>query len=166
MADLTSIVGAAAAGVNPVTAIVGLGKDLIDRFIPDPALKAAAASHLADVQLQLAEAQIDATTKQAEATTQQLQAAAPANNDHYMGAVRGTFGFVMIALYAWNYGIGPAVHQVTVQIPMNITVMFAVLLLGFVGVPAGIEMAKQIASMPGDSTVSLLGLSVGNKSKG
>ena len=42
MADLAEIVGAAAAGANPVTAIVGLGKDLIDRFVPDPQAKAAA----------------------------------------------------------------------------------------------------------------------------
>jgi hypothetical protein len=156
MSEVSDAIGAAASA-NPITAIVSLGKDLIDRFIPDPVAKAAAAQHLADVQLQLSLAQIDATTKQ-------IAASAPANSDHYMGAVRGWFGFVMIALYAWNYGIGPAFHAVTVQMPMQVTVMFSVLLLGFVGVPAGIEMAKQIAVLPGDSSVKLFGMSVGNKS--
>jgi hypothetical protein len=36
--------------------------------------------------------------------------------------------------------------------------MFATIMLGFVGIPAGIEMAKQVASMQGDSQVSVLGL--------
>src|SRR5579885_3260637 len=51
--DLASIVGAAASGANPITAIVELGKDLIDKFVPDPVAKAQASAHLLDVQAQL-----------------------------------------------------------------------------------------------------------------
>jgi hypothetical protein len=149
-----SIVGAAASGpIGIIGALLGKAMD----FIPDPAKKLEFQQHAMDLQAQLQEQQLDALTKQ-------IAASAPANSDHYMGAVRGWFGFVMIALYAWNYGIGPAFHAVTVQMPMQVTVMFSVLLLGFVGVPAGIEMAKQIAVLPGDSSVKLFGMSVGNKS--
>jgi hypothetical protein len=37
-------------------------------------------------------------------------------------------------------------------------------MLGFVGIPAGVEMVKQVMGMPGDSQVSVLGIKVGNKS--
>ena len=58
MAHVASIVGAAA-GANPVTAVVGLEKDLVDKFIPDPQAKAAAQAHPLDLQAQMQEALID-----------------------------------------------------------------------------------------------------------
>ena len=158
MSDLASIVGAAASGANPVTAIVDLGKDLIDKFIPDPAAKAQASAHLLDVQAQLQEAQIDQQNKIIAATSANVQ------SDHYMGQVRATFCYVIIALIAWNYAVCRFFHQMPLDIPATIFGMFTVIMLGFVGIPAGVEMVKQVMGMPGDSQVSVMGIKVGNKS--
>jgi hypothetical protein len=158
MADnLTNLLGAAASA-NPISAIVGLGKDLIDKFVPDPAAKAQASAHLLDVQAQLQTAQIDQQNKIIAATSANLQ------SDHYMGQVRATFCYVIISLIAWNYAICRFFHQPTLEIPATIFGMFTVIILGFVGIPAGVEMVKQVMGMPGDSQVSVLGIKLGNKS--
>lgn len=151
-------IAGSAMSANPVSAAISLGKDLIERFIPDPAAKAAAAQHLSDVQLQLSLAQIDQQNKIVE------QASQNARGDNYLGAVRAGFCWMVIALMGWNYGVGPIFHQHPVDLPLSLITCFTTILLGFVGIPAGIEMAKQVAGMPGDSQVSILGLKVGNKS--
>jgi hypothetical protein len=154
--DLAGIVGAAAAGANPITAIVELGKDLIDKFIPDPEKKAEASAHLLDKQAELQEALIDQQNKIIAATSANIQ------SDHYMGSVRATFCYVIIALIAWNYAICRFFHQGPLDIPATIFGMFTVIMLGFVGIPAGVEMVKQVMAMPGNSQVSVLGVKVGN----
>lgn len=156
--NLAGLVGAAAAAANPITAIIQLGKDLIDKFIPDPAAKAQASAHLLDVQAQLQEAQIDQQNKIIAATSANIQ------SDHYMGQVRATFCYVIITLIAWNYAICRFFHQSPLDIPATIFGMFTVIMLGFVGIPAGVEMVKQVMGMPGDSQISVLGVKVGNKS--
>ena len=162
MSELTDLVGSAAGGVasgplSGIAAIVNAAKGIIGKFVTDPAQKLEAEQHMLDLQTQLQVAALDAETKD-------IQASAGANNGHYMSGVRATFGFTMISIYAWNLMLGPALHKATVAIPMNINVMFAVLLMGFVGVPAGIEAVKQIIAMPGDSSVSVLGVKATNKS--
>jgi hypothetical protein len=156
--DLAGLVGAAAAGANPITAAIGLGKDLIDKFIADPQAKAAASAHVLDVQAQLQTAQIDQQNK--------IIAAASANiqSDHYMGKVRATFCYMIIVLIAWNFAICRFFHESPTDIPATIWLMFTTIILGFVGIPAGIEAVKQVMGMPGDSQVSVLGIKVGNKS--
>lgn len=161
--DLAAIVGAAAsanpvsAGANTISAIVGLGKDLIDKFIPDPAAKAQASAHLLDVQAQLQEAQIDQQNKIIAATSANIQ------SDHYMGKVRATFCYMVIVLIAWNFAICKFFHQTQSEIPNAIWAMFTVIMLGFIGIPAGVEMVKQVMGMPGDSQISVMGIKVGNK---
>jgi hypothetical protein len=156
--DLASIVGAAAEGANPITAIVSLGKELIERFVPDPAAKAAAATHMLEIQAQLQADQIDQQNKIIAATSANIQ------NDHYMGRVRATFCYMIIALIAWNYAICRFFHQTPIEIPSTIFGMFTVIMLGFIGIPAGVEMVKQVMGMPGDSQISVMGMKVGNKS--
>jgi hypothetical protein len=161
--DLAAIVGAAAsanpvnATANTISTIVELGKDLIDKFIPDPAAKAQASAHLLDVQAQLQEAQIDQQNKIIAATSANIQ------SDHYMGKVRATFCYTVIALIVWNYAVCRFFHQPPSEIPTSIWGMFSVIMLGFIGIPAGIEMVKQVMGMPGDSQVSVMGIKVGNK---
>jgi hypothetical protein len=155
--DLAGLVGAAASAANPISAIVGLGKDLIERFIPDPAAKLEASTHLLDMQTQLQEAQIDQQNKIIAATSANIQ------SDHYMGRVRATFCYMIIGLIAWNYAICRFFHQGPLEIPATIFGMFTVIMLGFIGIPAGVEMVKQVMGMPGDSQVSVLGVKVGNK---
>ncbi len=154
--DLASIAGAAVSA-NPISAIVGLGKDLIDKFIPDPAAKMQASAHLLDVQAQLQEAQIQQQNKIIEATSANIQ------SDHYMGRVRATFCYMIIALIAWNYAGCRFIHQSPIDIPATIFGMFTVIMLGFIGIPAGVEMVKQVMGMPGESQVSVLGIKVGQK---
>jgi Holin of 3TMs, for gene-transfer release len=154
--DLAEIVGAAAAGADPITALIGLGKDLIDKFIPDPAAKAVAATRVLELQTQLQQAQIDQQNKIIAATSANLQ------SDHYMGKARATFCYTIIALIAWNYAICRFFHQGPLDIPATIFGMFTVIMLGFVGIPAGVEMVKQVMAMPGNSQVSVLGVKVGN----
>jgi hypothetical protein len=71
----------------------------------------------------------------------------------------------MTLMYIWNYAICRFFGQQPIDLPMSMHAMFATIMLGFVGIPAGIEMAKQVASMSGDSQVSVLGMiKAGNKS--
>ncbi len=156
--DILGDIAGGAMSANPVSAAINLGKDLIERFIPDPTLKAQAAQHLADMQLQLSLAQIDQQNKIVE------QAGQNARGDNYLGAVRAAFCWMVIVLMAWNYGLGPVFHQHPIDLPLSLITCFTTILLGFVGIPAGIEMAKQVAGMPGDSHVSVLGVKVSNKS--
>jgi hypothetical protein len=158
MADVASIVGAAAAGANPVTAIVGLGKDLIDKFVPDPQAKAAAQAHLLDLHAQMQEALIDQQNRIIAATSANIK------DDHYMQFVRAFFSISMIVLYIWNYAICRFFQQPPIDIPTSMHAMFATVVLGFVGIPAGIDATKQIMAMPGDSQVNVLGVKIGNKS--
>ncbi|HET6220165.1 MAG TPA: 3TM-type holin [Acidobacteriaceae bacterium] len=155
---LSGITGAAVSA-NPISAIADLGKDLIDKFIPDPALKAQAQMHLLDSQNQMAMAQIDQQNKVIAAAAQNV------SNDHYMMGMRAFFCFSMTLMYIWNYAGCRFVGQAPIDLPMSMHAMFATIMLGFVGIPAGIEMAKQVAGMQGDSQVSVLGLvKAGNKS--
>jgi hypothetical protein len=158
LAAVASIVGAAAAGANPVTAVVGLGKDLIDKFIPDPQAKAAAQAHLLDLQAQMQEALVDQQNKIIAATSSNVK------DDHYMQFVRAFFSISMIILYIWNYAICRFFHQQPIDIPTSMHAMFATLILGFIGIPAGVEATKTIMAMPGDSQVNVLGVKIGNKS--
>jgi hypothetical protein len=155
MSDVANVVGAAVAGANPVTAIVDLGKDLIDKFVADPQAKAAAQAHLLDVQAQMQRALIDQQNKVIAATSANVK------DDHYMQFVRAFFSIRMTLVYTWKYALGRVFHQPPIDLPASLHAMFATLILGFVGIPAAIEATKTIMSLPGDSQVSLLGMKVG-----
>lgn len=156
--EAANILGAAVSGANPVTAIVGLGKDLIDKFIPDPQAKAAAQAHVLDVQAQLQQALIDQQNKIIATTSANVR------DDQYMKAVRAFFSISMTILYLWNYALCRFFGQTPLDIPVSLTTMFGALMLGFVGIPAGIEATKQIMQMQGESQVSVLGIKAANKS--
>jgi hypothetical protein len=158
MADVGAILSSAVGAANPVTAIVGLGKDIIDKFVPDPQMKAEAQAHVLDVQAQVQQALIEQQNKVIAATSANVR------DDQYMKAVRAFFSISMTCLYLWNYAICRFFHQVPLDIPMSLTTMFGALMLGFVGIPAGIEATKQIMMMPGDSSVSMIGWKAKNVS--
>jgi hypothetical protein len=156
MGAIATVIGGAVSG-NPLTAVIDLGKDLIDKFVPDPAQKAAAQAQVLQVQAQLQEALIDQQNKVIEATS------ANQKDDHYMKFVRAFFSISVTCLYLWNYAFCRLAHQEPIDIPVSLTTMFGCLMLGFVGVPAGIEAVKEIMVMPGESHVQLPGLKIGNK---
>jgi len=133
--------------------------DIIGKFVTDPNAKLAAAQHALDLQAQLQTAELDAMTKQTQA------ADAAASNDHYLGGVRAFFCLAFTAMYIANYtGISHRLGFQPMDIPMNLNFIFAGIMLGFVGIPAGIEMLKQILAMPGESSISVPGLKAMNKS--
>lgn len=163
-------VGAAATG--PLGLFVGLGKDLIDRFVPDPAAKLQAQAHLADQASTLQLALIDQQNKTMAAASANVQ------SDTHMPTQRAYFCGSITTLLILNYtGLTSVLAAMASKwmgldlpkqfdVPPSIMAIFAVIMLGFVGIPAALQMVQTIAGMPGDSQIKLpFGLgSVGNKS--
>lgn len=162
MADVGAVLGEIAGGATsgPMTgiaAILSAANGIIGKFVTDPGAKLEASQHMVDLQFQLQTAQLDAETKD-------VAASAGANNDHYLGGLRAFFGYSMTCLYVWNYALCRFFHQAPIDLPINLNLIFATLMLGFIGVPAGIEAMKQVLGMPGASTVSILGIKATNNS--
>lgn len=160
---LGEVAGAAASGpMGGIAAMMEAFKGILGKFITDPTAKLEASQHLVDLQYQLQLAQLDAETKD-------VQASAGANNDHYLGSLRAFFGYSMTCMYLWNYAICGMFHHwngscAPLDVPVNLNFIFATLMLGFIGVPAGIEAIKQVLGMPGQSSVSVLGVKATNNS--
>ena len=158
--------GATAGAGSVVSSFVDLGKDLIERFIPDPQAKLNAQQHLADQAMALQLAQIDQQNKIMAATSQNIQ------SDPHMSGQRAYFCGGITSMLLFNYAGVPLLHAffhldiAPLQIPASILSIFAVIMLGFVGIPAALQMVQTVAGMPGDSQVKLpFGLgSLGNKS--
>lgn len=168
--SIATVVGAAAEGATsgPVSLIgtfVGLGKDLIDRFVPDPAAKLAAQQHLADQAFSLQLAQIDQQNKMMAAASQNIAA------DPHMSGQRAYFCMGITTMLLFNYAVVPLIHAFAhvdiapLSIPASVLSIFAVIMLGFVGIPAALQMVQTVAGMPGESKINLpFGMgSVGNK---
>jgi Holin of 3TMs, for gene-transfer release len=162
----TAVGSAAAAPLSVVSSFVNLGKDLIDRFVPDPQAKLAAQQHLADQAANLQMAQLDQQNKMMTAASANIQA------DTHMPVQRAYFCGGITSMLLFNYAVTPLLHAfchvdiAPLQIPASVLSIFAVIMLGFVGIPAALQMAQTVAGMPGDSQVKLpFGLgSIGNKS--
>jgi Holin of 3TMs, for gene-transfer release len=162
-----TVVGTAASGpLSIVSTVADLGKDLIERFIPDPAAKLQASQHLVDVQQQLTLATIDQQNKQMEAASKNIA------NDPHMSSQRAYFCAGITTMLIFNYAGVPLLHAffhvdiTPLQIPASVLSIFAVIMLGFVGIPAALQMVQTVAGMPGDSQIKLpFGIgSIGNKS--
>ncbi len=149
---LGSVVGAAMSA-NPLTAAMDIGKDLIDRFIPDPAAKAAATAALQEQNLQLALAQINQQTTNVQAASANIQ------KDGLSGP-RVVFCYAFVALLIWNYAVVPMLHKPVIEIPLAFTIAFTTLLLG----TSAMNIGQNVALAPGDSSINILGLKLGNKS--
>jgi hypothetical protein len=154
MSVLTDVVGAATSGpVGGIAGVLAAAKGIIGEFVTDPTAKLAATQHLVDVQAQLQLAQI---TEQ-EGNVQ----AASANILHDgLGGVRKVFGYGFVAMMIWNYAVVPMLHKTPVELPIIFTAAFTTLLLG----TSAMNLAGNISALPGDSSVSVLGVKVGNKS--
>jgi Holin of 3TMs, for gene-transfer release len=163
--SISQVAGAVAAGatsgpISAVSTLVGGVNDIISKFVTDPNAKLAAQQHALDLQAQLQEAALDALTKQTQA------AADSAKNDHYLWGARAFFCYGFSALYLFVYSglCTKLLHVPAPEIPMNLNLIFAGVMLGCIGIPAGIEALKQIMAMPGESQVNVLGVKIGNKS--
>jgi hypothetical protein len=163
--SISQVAGAVAAGatsgpISAVSTLVGGVNDIISKFVTDPNAKLAAQQHALDLQAQLQEAALDALTKQTQA------AADSAKNDHYLWGARAFFCYGFSALYLFVYsGLATMLmKKPPPEIPMNLNLIFAGVMLGCIGIPAAIEALKQIMAMPGESQVNVLGVRIGNKS--
>lgn len=164
--------GAVSGPLSIVSSFVGLGKDLIDRFVPDPAAKLQAQQHLADQAAALQMAQIDQQNQMMKQASANIQA------DPHMSGQRAYFCGGITTLLLLNYtGITGVLSALlnkwaginlptTFAIPASVLSIFAVIMLGFVGIPAALQMVQAVAGMPGESQIKLpFGLgSLGNKS--
>jgi len=169
---LGSVAGAAASGpLGGIAAAINAAKGIIGEFVTDPNAKLAATQHILDLQNQLQAAQLDALTKQTQSAND------AAKGDHYLSGPRAFFCYGFTAMYIFIYtGLGRRIGLPSVEIPSNMNFIFAGIMLGFVGIPSGIEMLKQIVgmpgsnavkdilAMPGDSSVKMVGFTAGNKS--
>lgn len=158
---LGSIAADAASGpVGGVGMIMTAVNAIIGKFVKDPKDVLEAQQHALDLQTQLTTAQLDALTKQTQSAND-----AAGKNDHYLGGARAFFCYGFTALYFFIYtGLAGRCGLKPVEIPVDLNFIYAGIMLGFVGIPAGIEMLKQILAMPGESSVKLPGLTASNKS--
>lgn len=165
VSDVTAAVSGAASGpMTLVAALAQIAKPLID-LIPDPQAKLQAQQHVADQQFALAQQQIQQQNEIIE------QAGQNARADTAVAKVRAYFCFGVTTALLINMLVFPLLHAIfhldigSIAIPFQMMSIFAVIMLGFVGIPQGIDLAKDIAAMPGDSQVSLLGgaVKLGNK---
>lgn len=165
MSEVTSVLGtiAGAATSGPlggVAAIMQGVNDIIGKFVTDPDKKLAASQHALDLQAQLQTAQLDAMTKQTQSAND------AAKNDHYLWGARAAFCYGFTGLYLFVYsGLAVKLLKVPVpEIPANLNFIFAGVMLGCIGIPAGLEAMKTIMAMPGESSVALPGFKASNKS--
>ncbi len=163
---LGSVLGAASSAVAaPVTGVVGVIGSLVSKaldFIPDPAKKMEFQQHALDLQAA-------AMSQQLAAETQEVQASAQAQADQHLATVRAVFCYSICACVVFNLIGVPLLHALwrldiaPIMLPTNLLTIFAVIMLGLVGVPQALSAVKDIMGMPGDSSVSVLGVKVGNK---
>lgn len=165
---VSSVVGAAAEGVAaPATGVIGIIGSLVSKamdFIPDPAKKLELQQHAMDLQASAASQELDAMTKQVQA------ASAASVSDTSLWKVRAFFCYTMCLILAFNLVIVPllaAFGHITIapiMLPTNLLAVFAIIMVGLTGVPSGFQAIQNIMALPGESSVNVLGVKVGNKS--
>ena len=160
-------VGTAVSGATaPLQGIFGLIDSIGIKalsFIPDPEKKLEFQQHTMDVQAK-------AATDQLAAITAQIQAQA-GNGDKSLWKERAFFCVTMTLLYVWNYAICRFFHQVPIEFPAYLHLIFVTIMLGLTGAPTAfgaltdlLKSIPGIMALPGDSQVSVLGVKIGNKS--
>jgi len=134
----------------PCEGVASLVRDLIDRFVPDPAAKLAATQHALDVQAQLAQQgtfaeRADAAATAGQVAVNQAEAASSDPLQHW----RGGLGWVCTFAYGWNFVLQPlclaaaAIAGRTVQLPALELAPLATLTLGMLGL-GGLHVAERI----------------------
>lgn len=158
---LSKVAGAATSGpLAGIGVVMDAINGIIGKFVTDPNAKLEATQHALDLQVQLQVAQLDSMTKQTQSANE------AAKNDHYLWGARAFFCYSFSALYIFIYSGLEAIcfHVPAPEIPMNLNIIFAGVMLGCIGIPAAIEAMKQIMSMPGESAVKVPGFTASNKS--
>jgi hypothetical protein len=143
-----------------------LAKDLIDKFVPDPAAKAAALAAIDQNKVQMQQMENDLEEKLNETAGENIRADA-ASGDKFTQRARPTFMYIVESILAFNF-IGVPIAQMfgakiaPLVLPGDLLTLFGVCVTGYV-MSRGLE---KVAAMPGDSQVSLAGglVKIGQKS--
>jgi hypothetical protein len=131
----------AAANLTPIGAVLNIGKTLIDRFVPDPALAAQAQMELAHMASDKAMAELNASTQLAlaQAGTNSIEAA---SNRLFVAGWRPAVGWCCVAALGFKYVGGPLLAMLCqaigyqVQMPQVDASEILPLLLGMLGLGA------------------------------
>lgn len=154
MSDLGDVIGAAASGpLSGIAAITKAARDIIGEFVTDPTKKLEAQQHMLDLAQQMQMAELQAQTANVEAASQNIL-------HDGLGGVRKAFGYAFVTLLIWDYAVVPLLHKTAIDVPGSYVLAFTTLLLG----TSAMNLAQKVSAMPGDSSVSVLGVKVGNKS--
>jgi hypothetical protein len=144
--------------------IASLAQTIIERFVPDPAAKAQALQQLQANQLELVKMQDDLETKLNDVAGQNIRADA-SSGDKFTQRARPLFMYMVEAILGFNY-IGVPIAQMfgskvaPISLPADLLTLFGVCVTGYVFA----RTADKVSSLPGDSKVSILGMTIGNKS--
>lgn len=160
--DITSILGGSLA--DAVSGIIG-------HFKADPTVVAQAQAAAAANQAALQEKQLDLQAKLDEAVSNEVTAAAAniqaeaKSGDKYTSRARPTFMYIVEAVLAFNYIVIPLVHLfgrsvAPFALPDNVMYLFGVSITGY----TAFRSFDKFMALPGDSSVKLGSVQVGNKS--
>jgi hypothetical protein len=143
----------------------GLTK-IIGEFHISPEEKQQAAQALAAAQAQAQQSAVDYDVKMNDIAGQNIRSDA-ATGDKYTQRARPNFMYVVELILAFNYIVIPLVQACTgkalapMVLPADLLTLFGVCVTGYVFN----RTAEKVAAMPGDSQVSILGLTkISNKS--
>ena len=136
----------------PFDGVAGLVRDLIDRFVPDPAQKLAAAQHALDAQLQLATQGTFAERADAQAIAGQVAIdQAEASSSGSLAHWRSGLGWVCVFGYAWNFAALPLFSSAAILAGHPVTLptlelgALSALTVGMLGL-GGLHVAERIGT--------------------
>jgi uncharacterized membrane protein (DUF106 family) len=144
--------------------VAGFAKSVIERFVPDPAAKAAAIQKLAENQIEVQKMSDDLEVKLNDIAGQNIRADA-ASGDTFTERARPMFMYIIESILVFNYiGIPIAQmfgsHITPIVLPPDLLTLFGISVTGYV-------MARSVdkaLALPGDSSVNVAGIiKAGNK---
>lgn len=147
-----------------VGGIASLAQTIIEKFVPDPQAKAQALLQLQANQIEVQKMQDDLEAKLNETAGENIRADA-ASGDKFTQRARPLFMYMVEAILGFNY-IGVPIAQMfgskttPLSLPPDLLTLFGVCVTGYVFA----RTADKAAALPGDSSVSILGMKIGNKS--
>lgn len=147
-----------------VGGLSSLAQTIIEKFVPDPQAKAQALQQLQANQIEVLKMQDDLETKLNDIAGQNIRADA-SSGDKFTQRARPLFMYMVEAILGFNY-IGVPIAQMfgskvtPIALPGDLLTLFGVCVTGYVMA----RTADKAAALPGDSSVSILGMKIGNKS--
>lgn len=146
-----------------VGGLASLAQTIIEKFVPDPAAKAAALQKLQDNQIEVLRMQDELEMKLNETAGQNIRADAM-SGDKFTERARPTFMYIVEFILGFNF-IGIPIAEMfgskvaPLVLPADLLTLFGVCVTGYVFT----RTVDKALSLPGDSQVNVLGVKLGNK---